>query len=139
MGAWGTAVFDNDEAADFSGEISDLTSFSEVTDHLNSALDALIGYEGYLDNHEANRAIAAAALIAAWDRPELLPKTPYETERWPPFGQPLPADMRTKAAQAIDRAMTPDGETNEFYYLWDEANLWDDVVADIQRYRATLP
>jgi hypothetical protein len=138
MGAWDETVFGNDDAADFSGDVRELTSYQDVVDRLGSALDDVLGIEGYLDNYEANRAIAAAALIAAWDNPELLPKTPFAPETWPPFDQRLPADLHTKAAQAIDRALTPDGETNEFYYLWDEAGLWDAVVADIQRYRNSL-
>lgn len=139
MGAWDESVFGNDDAADFSGDIRELTSYQDVIDRLGSALDDVIGNEGYLDCPDASVGVAAAALVAAWDHPELLPKTPYEPERWPPFDQPLPADLRTRAAQAIDRALIPDGETNEFFDLWDEANLWDAVVADIQRYRCVLP
>jgi hypothetical protein len=137
MGAWGTAVFDNDDAADFSGEISDLTSLAEVAERLGSALDDVLGNEGYLDNYEANRGVAAAALTAAWNRPELLPRTPYEPDKWPAFDQPLPGALRTKAAQVIDRVLRPD--ENEFYDLWADAGSWDTVVADIHRYRSALP
>jgi hypothetical protein len=138
MGAWDESVFGNDDAADFSGNVSELTTYREVVDRLNHALDVVVGNDGYLDCPDASIGVAAAALVAAWDRPELLPQTPYEPERWPLFDQSLPADLRTKAAQAIDRALTPDAEVNEFYDLWDEANLWDAVVADIQRYRSAL-
>jgi hypothetical protein len=138
MGAWDETVFGNDDAADFSGDISDLTSYEDVVGRLGFALDDVLGNDGYLDNYEASVGVAAAALIAAWDRPELLPKTPYEPETWPAFGQPLPAELRAKAAQVFERVLTPDPDTNEFYDLWDEANLWDAVVADIQRYRNAL-
>jgi hypothetical protein len=139
MGAWDVTVFGNDDAADFSGEVSELTTYAEVLDRLTSALDTVTGNAGYLDCPDASIGVAAAALVAAWDRPELLPGTPYEPEHWPPFDQPSPADLRTKASAAIDRALTPDAEFNEFYDLWVEANVWDAVVADIQRYRNTLP
>ena len=138
MGAWDESVFGNDDAADFSGDVTELTIYREVVDRLNHALDVVVGAEGYLDCPDASIGVAAAALVAAWDRPELLPGTPYEPEHWPPFDLPLPADLRTKAAAAIDRALTPDAEFNEFYDLWAEANAWDAVVADIQRYRSAL-
>lgn len=139
MGAWDESVFGNDDAADLSDEVRELTTYGEVIGRLGAALETVISSEGYLDCPEVSVGVAAAALVTAWDRPELLPKTPYEPENWPPFNQALPGDLRMKAAQAIDRALTPDGEVNEFFYLWDEANLWDAVVADIQRYRSALP
>ena len=138
MGAWDETVFGNDSAADVAGEISELTTYAEVVDCLQASLDAILTNIEYLDSHDVSTAVAAAALVAAWDRPELLPKTSYVPASWPPFSQPLPADLRAKAAQAIDRALMPDREVNEFFYLWDEANAWEAVVADIQRFRTAL-
>ena len=136
MGAWDETVFGNDDAADFSGDISDLTSFTDVVDRLGSALDDVLGNDGYLDNYEASVGVAAAALIGAWDQPDLLPSTPYVPDAWPPFRQPLPGELRQKAVLAIARVVQPD--ENELFDLWDEAGLWDAVVADIQRYRTAL-
>jgi hypothetical protein len=137
MGAWDETVFGNDDAADFAGEISEVKSFAEVVDRLSSAFDNLLNSDGYLDNYVVNSAVVAGALVAAWDNPELLPGTPYEPENWPPFDQPLPAELRVKAARAIDRALT--GDDNEYVELWAETDSWDKVVADVQRYRSALP
>ena len=137
MGAWDESVFGNDDAADFAGEISDAKSFAEVVELLDRAFDDLLDSDGYLDNAMVNSAVVAGALVAAWDNPELLPGTAYEPEGWPPFDQPLPAEVRVKAGRAIDRALTADD--NEFVEFWMETELWDKVVADVQRYRSALP
>jgi hypothetical protein len=49
----------------------------------------------------------------------------------------LPTEVRVKAGRAIDQALTADD--NEFVELWTETELWDKVVADVQRYRSALP
>jgi hypothetical protein len=137
MGAWDESVFGNDDAADFAGEISDAKSFAEVVELLDRAFDDLLDSDGYLDNAMVNSAVVAGALVAAWDNPELLPGTAYEPAGWRPFDQPLPTEVRVKAGRAIDQALTADD--NEFVELWTETELWDKVVADVQRYRSALP
>ena len=138
MGAWGTAVFDNDDAADFANEIEDAGTFAEMRELLDRALTTVISSDEFLDNGDAGIAAAAAALVAAWDKPELLGAGAYGPEVWPKYDESLPQELKTKAGQALDRVLRP-GEDNELFLLWDEAGEWEAVVADICRYRAALP
>ena len=138
MGAWGTAVFDNDDAADFANEIEDAGSFAEMQELLDRALATVLGSVEFLDCPDASMGVAAAALIASWDTPDLLGERAYSPEEWPRFDGTLPDALKMKAGQALDRVLRP-GDDNELYLLWDEAGEWDEVVADIQRYRAALP
>ena len=138
MGAWGTAVFDNDDAADFANEIEDAGSFAEMRELLDRALSTVINSDEFLDNGDASTGAAAAALIAAWDKPELLGERAYSLEEWPKFDAALPDELRAKAGQALDRILRP-GDDNEHFLLGDEAGEWNDVAADIRRYRAALP
>jgi hypothetical protein len=138
MGAWGTAVFDNDDAADFANEIEDAGSFAEIKGLLDRALTTVLGNGEFLDSPDAGMGVAAAALIASWDNPDLLGERAYSLEEWPRFAGALPDALKIKAGQALDRVLRP-GDDNELYLLWDEAGEWDQVVADIGRYRAVLP
>ena len=50
MGAWGTAVFDNDDAADFANEIEDAGTFAEMRELLGverSLADTCLGMRKY--------------------------------------------------------------------------------------------
>jgi hypothetical protein len=64
MGTWGTGPFDNDEAADFAGDLDDAPP-GEREALVRGVLTRTVGATGFLD--EAERAVAAAALIAARD------------------------------------------------------------------------
>jgi hypothetical protein len=138
MGAWGTAVFDNDDAADFANEIEDAGSFAELQELLERALAAVLGSVDFLDSSDASVGAAAAALVAAWDNPDLLGERAYSLEEWPRFDGTLPDALKARAGQALDRVLRP-GEANELFLLWDEAGEWDKVVTGIRRYRAALP
>jgi len=138
MGAWGTAVFDNDDAADFANEIEDAGTFAEMRELLDRALSSVISSDEFLDNGDAGIAAAAAALVAAWDNPDLLGERAYSLEEWPRFAETLPDALKTKAGQVLDRVLRP-GEDNELFLLWDEAGEWNEAAADIRRYRAALP
>ena len=138
MGAWGTAVFDNDDAADFANEIEDAGTFTKMRELLDRALSSVISSDEFLDNGDAGIAAAAAALVAAWDNPDLLGERAYSLEEWPRFAETLPDALKTKAGQVLDRVLRP-GEDNELFLLWDEAGEWNEAAADIRRYRAALP
>lgn len=138
MGAWGTAVFDNDDAADFANEIEDAGSFAAVQALLDRALTAVLGSVEFLDSADASVGVAAAALVAAWDDPDLLGERAYSLEEWPRFDGRLPGVLKARAGQTLDRVLRP-GDDNELLLLWDEAGEWDQVVTGIHRYRAALP
>ena len=88
------------------------------------ALTTVISSDEFLDNGDAGIAAAAAALVAAWDNPDLLGERAYSLEEWPRFAETLPDALKTKAGQALDRVLRP-GEDNELFLLWDEAGEWN--------------
>ena len=137
MGAWDATVFGNDEAADFANAIDDLGDRDPIIALLRSTLTAGLGNLEYLDAFAGSEALAAAALVASWDQPDLLGDGAYGPESWPPSGGPAPADLRALAGQAIDRLLKPD--ENELYDLWADSGEWDAFSADIGRYRRALP
>ena len=61
MGAWGTGIFDNDMACDWTGELDGADDLSPVEEALDEVL--AIG-DGYLDSDEASGALAACEVIA---------------------------------------------------------------------------
>jgi hypothetical protein len=73
MGAWGTAVFDNDNAADFAGSLEYCSTTEARTDLLTATLRALIELEDterwlmagdFEFPYEIEHALAAAAFVA---------------------------------------------------------------------------
>ena len=58
MGAWGTGIFDNDGAADWSGDLA-TGGPSAIKEALDAALDTQ-----YLDSGEGACAVAAADVVA---------------------------------------------------------------------------
>ena len=104
MGAWGTAVFDNDDAADFANEIEDAGTFAEMRELQDRALTTVISSDEFLDNGDAGIAAAAAALVAAWDNPDLLGERAYSLEEWPRFAETLPDALKTKEVAPAARS-----------------------------------
>jgi hypothetical protein len=132
MGAWGAGPFDNDDALDLLGELSDLP-VNELAGRLEAAL--ALPAEGYLDLVEANAAIAVAALIA--------------DARGADFGR-LDEEVRELAqtAGARDNARLQDlaltaltrvtGESSEWQDLWSESRSAAEAGAMIANLRSAL-
>jgi hypothetical protein len=64
MGAWSSGPFDNDDAADFVGELCKMTPPEFVAAVLGDALLAVTAGDGYIEAPEMSRAVAAAAIVA---------------------------------------------------------------------------
>ena len=114
MGTWDVGPFDNDTAADFCGDL-DEAAVGEREGIVRSTLIRVIDTVGYLEAHESEEAVAAAALVAA-QCPGGEPADPaYGTE------EPLPdlTGLRDLALQALDRVMT---EPSELMDLWAESD-----------------
>ncbi|MFJ8233072.1 DUF4259 domain-containing protein [Streptomyces sp. NPDC094448] len=132
MGAWDIGPFDNDTAADFSGHLDDAEPEQReelirrtLTEAANTSAS------DYLDSYEGNRAVAAAALVAA--------QCPDGETVDPSYGpkKPVPVlspDLRPLAVAALDRTTAPDSESAD---LWEgeDAVEWRKQVA---RMRAIL-
>jgi hypothetical protein len=117
VGTWDTGPFDNDDAADWSGDLDD-TEPEDRLDFIRSTLSAAADELDYLDSREACQAVAAAAVIASQ-----VGGDPIESPYAPDFllaGEALDTepDVAPLAVRALDRVI---GEESEWRDLWDDA------------------
>ncbi|MFJ2317182.1 MULTISPECIES: DUF4259 domain-containing protein [Glutamicibacter] len=135
MAAWDVSVFGNDDAADFGYEFDDATTVAEVASVIEEALDTVLGSTTKVDESDGARGLAAAALVVAWDEPEMLEGTEdYAPQPWPRSADPLPGHLVVKAAAVLDRMK----KKNELAELWSESGQSVDFAAEIARWRSRL-
>jgi hypothetical protein len=136
MGAWGNGPFDNDDAADFAGDLADMTDSAMVVTVLGDALLAATAGEGYIEAPEMARAVAAAAVVAIFVEATL--PTPSSLEQsWLDSVRVSPSNLlKSEAAQVLTRAFQP--ENNEWHELWADAGLVDEVRATLAPYTSAL-
>ncbi|GAB1644296.1 hypothetical protein KRMM14A1259_47190 [Krasilnikovia sp. MM14-A1259] len=117
MGTWDAGPFDNDNAADWCGELHDAAVEQRVA-LIRRALTIVAdcGADDYLDGDMADEAVAAAAVVAS-----RLPGGPPITSGYAPAflrdggNIALPGDLPALAVRALDRV---DGENSELRGLW---------------------
>lgn len=135
MGAWDTGAFDNDDAADFAGDLNDAAP-ADRPDLIREALEAAADNEDYLEAPEANAAIAAAAIVASQqpDGPEV--DSAYGPDFLIDGGSiDLPDEFVELALRAIARILSDESEWRD---LWDEAESLDEAIAALEPIRAAL-
>ena len=138
MGAWSGSVFGNDDAADFSFEFDGANTVAKVTPIIEDALDTVLESTPDLEAPDGAIGLAAAALVVAWNKPELLGNdVAYAPEPWPRTTEPLPEQLRTKAAGVLDRMKDATG--NELFQLWSESGEASEFTAEIDRWLSSLP
>ncbi|WP_109505637.1 DUF4259 domain-containing protein [Nocardioides speluncae] len=111
MGAWGTGIFDNDHAADWSASLEEAADpLAFLSETLTDAADE----KDLLDLHVASAAAAAAAVVAS-----TLPDGPPVDPKHGPEGLELPdlSELALLALRALDRISADDSEWRD---LWDE-------------------
>lgn len=137
MGTWDVSVFGNDDAADFSYEFGDANSVAEVAPVIENALDTVLNSAQDLEAPDGAMGLAAAALVVAWSEPAMLGnEAAYAPQPWPRTTEPLPGNLKTKAAAVLDRMTTSDG--NELAQLWEESGQTSEFTAEIARWRSRL-
>lgn len=137
MGAWDVSVFGNDDAADFGYEFDDATTVAEVASIIEEALDLVLRATAEIDGCDGATGLAAAALVVAWEAPEMLENDEnYVPQPWPRSAAPLPEHLAVKAAMVLDRMNKE--EDNELAELWSESGQAVDFAAEIARWRARL-
>jgi hypothetical protein len=114
MGAWGIDPFENDDAADFADALAEAAP-GDREGLIRDALIRTIGSRDCLEASDGMEAVAAAALVAA----QLPGGEPVTTGLAPETALPVfAADLRTLAADALQRVLAEDSELAE---LWDDA------------------
>ncbi|AWZ09345.1 DUF4259 domain-containing protein [Streptomyces sp. ICC4] len=128
MGTWDIGPFDNDTAADFSGELDEAPE-GEREAVIRRALLSAIDTRDDLDSDIAAEAVAAAALVCA-QCPQGEPvTTPYGPDLPVPR---LPDDLRELALRALDRVVTEPSELLELWSETDEAGPWRETIARLR-------
>lgn len=137
MGAWDVGPFDNDTAADWCGGLNEAIPEQRAV-LIRDALTRVAEYgNDYLESNEAEKAIAAAAVVAS----QLPGGTAIDTPYAPDFlleGGNVEVDDEVPAiaVRALDRVVQQDSEWRE---LWEEsAKSYPLALASVQSLRATL-
>lgn len=133
MGAWDYGPFDNDGAWDCIGALAK-DDPARVDEQLREAMAEVLDNEEYIENPEAQGAVAAAVLIAnRLGAPpeneriaEILAASPFEPTE----------ELRTLALRTFDRLRDP--EINEWHYLWHDAGSLEKVLDLLAPYRDVL-
>ncbi|MEV0903074.1 DUF4259 domain-containing protein [Actinoplanes sp. NPDC049802] len=133
MGAWDFGPFDNDDAADWSGDLHETLPAKRAA-FIRETLEEVLHENEYLEIDAGCQAIAAAAVIAS----ALPGGTPLAAPYAPDFltegGElDLPDDLPALALRALDRVAGDDSE-------W--AEVWEDglpkALAALQPIREVL-
>lgn len=147
MGAWGTGIFENDEAMDWLAGWEEAAEGEGTADEpgriafVIGALAVVVEYKGYLDIDAGECALAAAEVVAAAGGKPGASLTGSE----PPLkalaawakgpgakilNQP---EVRTLAVEAIDRSLAEESELAELWTESDEAEAWRAGVTDLRK------
>lgn len=123
MGTWSIHAFGNDEAADFAIELSE----SSDLDLIQSALEDVIAADEYLEAPEADRGIAAAAVLALLNGQEIPGTLDEALSTWVKSQTTKPGSaLLTKAQVVIERVLSENSELAELWIESDEYESWQD-------------
>lgn len=136
MGAWAGGPFDNDDAADFAGDLSATGDAQQAMPRLQEVLTAVADADGYVEAPEMNVALAAAAIVAMIADPTL-PIPSSVDQSWLESARSSSSSaLNDLATQVFARALQPDN--NEWFELWAEADLLDEVREHLAPFSSAL-
>lgn len=133
MGAWGYGPFENDGALDCVGDLADAAP-GAIRSGLLGTMREVSDSKGYIENPEADAAVAAAVLVAArlgadpasQSAEKLLASHPFEAD----------GELRLEALRVFDRVTDP--RENEWHELWADGGALDKVLELLRPYRERL-
>jgi hypothetical protein len=120
MGAWGSGSFENDDAVDWVGGLSDSKNLAPV----KAAIDAVAKATGYIEAPDCSTAIAAAEVVAAM-RGHAMTGLPPEVVTFVTRRLPVDAGLINAAKKAVSRVL----DDSELRALWEEGpdfKAWSD-------------
>jgi hypothetical protein len=123
MGTWGLAAFENDDASDFLDEVEEAGWRAAGRAMMKVILDF-----GYLEAPESQRGIAAATLVAAKLKPNVV-APPEDAARLLELLPPPPQVYRTLAKWTINRVL----RRSELQELWAEGEELGDWQAETRK------
>ena len=126
MTAWAPGPFDNEEAADFIEDLTEAPDWRMVV----TLLDHAAGVTGYLEEAEAELAVAAAAVVASCvGAGSVLPDNHLELKA--ALGKP-PEGAANLARRALARVVGPASELDENWQEGDDHDAWLAQIAALQ-------
>lgn len=120
MGAWGAGTFDNDDAGDWVGALSDSRNLAPV----KSAIDAIVKATGYIEAPDCSVALAAAEVVAAL-RGQAAPDLPPEAVEFAARKLVVDATLLKDTKAAVSRVLG-DSELRELWEGSPEFKSWED-------------
>jgi hypothetical protein len=129
MGAWGTAPFDNDTAADFLWEVEE-SGIAAIADALANA----VANKDDLQAPDADSAVAAAALVAAARDgcTDMIPSSAIE--QFHRLRGSIAADrsLAEQSLTVLDAVLGPNSELADLWAETDEADIWRTSIAELK-------
>lgn len=132
MVAWGTAVFDNDNACDWGTRLERSQDLSLVAATVQSVLNK---GNDYLEAPEAEEALAAIEVLAR-SRGHWGPRNEHTqvVDEWVERMHPAPsAELLEQARQALARIMSAPCELLELWQETGKFESWSTHVRDLKR------
>jgi hypothetical protein len=136
MGTWDFGPFDNDHAADWSGDLNDAAPADRPA-LIRAAFTAVLEVgDDYLEGDLADYAVAAAAVVVS-----LLPggtrlTTPYAPDFLREGGTvELSDDLPALAVAALDRVV---GDESQWRELWSESESFSRALDSVRELREAL-
>lgn len=130
MGAWGNRSFDNDDAADWLGDLVEGEDLELVRATFARVLEA----PDYVEAPEASQAIAAAEVVAAaLGRPTPAAQEEEDLIGWLVRVKPsADATLAEQAAQVLDRILADNSELRELWEESDEFGVWQTEIVGLR-------
>ena len=129
MGAWGSGVFENDDASDWVWELEDDTDGRVLIEALSIVVDTPVDEQP--EAPDCSNALAAAEVVASARATSSTSHLPTEALVWIQAHRELVTPGLVALASGAVERVAIDSELKD---LWDEAGdgSWADVVADLQ-------
>lgn len=130
MGAWGHGTFDNDDACDFGGDMTESNDLSPV----EQLFDRIEQADEYVDASDGGMALAACEVLA-----RLKGYAGYhnsyteDVDAWV-AAHPMnpPASLVNRGVKIIDRVLSEQSELRDLWEETDDAEPWKAAVADLR-------
>jgi hypothetical protein len=125
MGAWGHGSFDNDDALDWVGELSQ----AEDTKHIAETFETVLESDDYLEAPDASTGLAAAKVVAALlGHPA--PGLPEEVTTWLAGKKPPSTGLVKKARLVVERILN-DSELKDLWAESEDSSGWQREVEEL--------
>ena len=128
MGAWGAGSFDNDDASDWAWELEE-----SGVGAIESAFNAVVAGEDYVEAPHGSNAIAAAEVVAAALGRPTSEDLPEEVEKFLEGKPAIGAELVELAKRAIARVLADNSELRELWEESDSFDEWKRIVTGLQQ------